>query len=63
MSRLNYFAGASGCVAGFSTRNKFLKRGLLNRVVGVVGFAEPFLNFIDDTVVWCLGSRLGLGGL
>ena len=35
--------------------------GLLGRVVSVVGFVEHFLNVIDDTVVWCLSSRLGFG--
>ena len=36
-------------------------RGFLGRAVGVVGFARPFLSFVDDAVVLCLDSGLGLG--
>ena len=29
--------------------------------IGIKNFAKPFLNFIDDTVVWCLDSGLDFG--
>ena len=33
----------------------------LGRAVCVVDFAKHFQNFVDDTVVWFLNSRLDLG--
>ena len=55
------FARASGCIADFGTRDGLLTQGLLKQAVGVVGFAKPFLGFVDDAVVWCLSSGVGLG--
>ena len=36
-------------------------RGFLNRAVGVMDCAGHFLNFIDDAMIWCLGSEMDLG--
>ena len=37
-----------------------LLRNFLNKAIGIINFAKPFLKFIDDAVVWCLGSKLDL---
>ena len=48
ISQLICFARASSHVADFSTRNKLLTQKLL------------ILNFIDDTMIWYLNSKLDL---
>ena len=60
-SLLFRFSGSSGRVAGFGTRDRLLARGLLERGYGFSRLARPFLGFVDDDVVWCLNSGLGLG--
>ena len=35
-------------------------RNFLNRAIGIINFAKHFQNFIDDAVVWFLGSKLDL---
>ena len=30
----------------------------LNKAIGIINFAKPFLNFIDDTMIWFLNSKL-----
>ena len=47
-SQLIRFARASRHVADFYTRNKLLTQNLL----GIMNFAKPFLNFIDDTMIF-----------
>ena len=59
ISQLICFAGASSYVTDFSTGSELLTQKLL-KAIGIINFAKPFLNFIDDTMVWCLSSRLGL---
>ena len=29
----------------------FKLRNFLNKVIGIINFAKPFLNFIDDTMI------------
>ena len=50
VSQLIRSAGASSYVAGFSARNELLTH-FLNKAIGIINFAKPFLNFIDDTMV------------
>ena len=38
------FARSSSHVADFNTRNKLLTKRFLNKVIGVINFAKPFLN-------------------
>ena len=45
------FARASSYVADFNTRNKLLTQKLLNKAIGFINCAKPFLNFIDDTMI------------
>ena len=52
ISQLIRFARASSHVADFNTRNKLLTqklRNFLNKAIGIINFARPFLNLIDDT--------------
>ena len=51
ISQLIRFARASSHVADFNTRNKLLTRNFLNKVIGIMNFTKPFLNFIDDTMI------------
>ena len=46
------FARAISHIADFNTRNKLLTQKLLNKAIGIINFAEPFLNFINDTTIW-----------
>ena len=32
----------------------------LNKAIGIRNFAKPFLNFIDDIMIWYLNSKLNL---
>ena len=38
----------------------FLLRIFLNKAIGIINFAKPFVNFIDDTMIWYLNSKLDL---
>ena len=55
ISQLICFARASSYVADFNTSNKFL-----NKAIGIINFAKHFLNFIDNTMIWFLNSKLDL---
>ena len=33
---------------------------ILNKAIGIINFAKHFLNFIDDTMIWYLSSKLNL---
>ena len=37
-----------------------LLRNFLNKAIGIINFAKPFLNFIDDTMICFLNSKLDL---
>ena len=50
ISQLICFARASSHVVDFNTRNKLLTEKLL-KAIGIIYFAKPFLNFIDDTMI------------
>ena len=45
------FSRASSYVTDFNTRNKLLTQKILNKAIGIINFAKPFLNFIDDTMI------------
>ena len=60
ISHLIRFARASNYVADFNTRNKLLIRNFLNKAIGIINFAKHFQNFIDDTMIWFLNSKLDL---
>ena len=45
------FARASSHVADFNTHNNLLTKKLLKQGIGIINFAKPFLNFIDDTLI------------
>ena len=45
------FARASRHVADFYTRNKLLTKKLLNNAMGIINFAKPFLDFVDNTMI------------
>ena len=51
ISQLIPFARASSLVADFNTRNKLLTQNFLNKAIGIINFAKPSLNFIDDTMI------------
>ena len=48
ISQLIRFDRASSYVTDFNTRNKLLTQKLLKKDIGIINFAKPFLNFIDD---------------
>ena len=58
ISQLIRFASASSYVADFNTRNKFLTQKLFKQGYRYHNFAKPFLNFVDDTMIWFLNSKL-----
>ena len=60
ISQLIRFARASSHVAGFDTRNTLLTQKLLKLLIGIINFAKPFLNFIDDTMIRYLNSKFDL---
>ena len=60
ISQLIRFARASSYVADFNTRNKLLTQKLLKQAIGIINFAKHFQNFIDDTMIWFLNSKLDL---
>ena len=51
ISQLIRLARASSHVADFNIRNKMLTQNFLNKAVGIINLAKPFLNFIDDTMI------------
>ena len=52
ISQLIRFARASSQVADFNTPNKLLTQiFFFNNAIGIMNFAKPFLNFIDDTMI------------
>ena len=56
ISQLIRFARASSHVADFTTHNKLLTRKLLKQ--GIINLAKPFLNYIDNTMILYLNSKL-----
>ena len=50
ISQLICFGRASSYVADFNTRNKLLTQNL-NKAIGIINFAKPFLNLKDDTMI------------
>ena len=42
------FARASRYFTDFNTQNKLLTQNFLNMAIGIINFAKPFLNFIND---------------
>ena len=51
ISQLICFARASSYVTDFNTGNKLLTQNFLNKAINIINFANPFLNFIDDTMI------------
>ena len=45
------FARASSHLADFNTRNKLLIQNFLNKDIRIINFANPFLNFMNDTMI------------
>ena len=35
-------------------------RNFLKKAIGIINFAKPFLDFMDDTVIYYLNSKLDL---
>ena len=54
---------ASSHAADFNTRNKLLTQKLLKQGYLTINFARHFLNFIDDSMIWHLNSKLNLKSL
>ena len=63
VSRLVRFAGASGCVAGFSTRNRLLTRRLLGRGCRCRRLRGEFSGFCGRYFGLISGFQVGLGSL
>ena len=53
ISQLIRYARASSYVADLTQK-------LLKQAIGIINFTKPFLNFIDDTIIWFLNSKLDL---
>ena len=51
ISQLIRFARASSYITDFNTCNKLLTQKLLKKAIGIINFAKPFLNFIEDTMI------------
>ena len=60
ISQLIRFARASSYVSDFNTHNKLLLRNFLNKAIGIVNVAKPFLNFIDDPMILYRNFKLDL---
>ena len=60
ISQLIRFARAFNHVTDSNTRNKLLTQNFLNNAICIINFSNPFLNLIDDTMIWYLNSKLGL---
>ena len=56
ISQIIRFARASSHVADFNTCNKLLTQILLKQGYRYHKLRKPFLNFIDDTMIWYLNS-------
>ena len=50
ISQLIRLARASSYITYFNTRNKLLTQKFL-KAIGIINYAQPFLNFIDDTMI------------
>ena len=50
ISQLIRLARASSYITDFNTRNKLLTQKLL-KAISIINYAQPFLNFIDDTMI------------
>ena len=55
---INRFARASSYISDLNTLNKLLTQNFLNKSTRILNFAKPFLNFIDDTMILYLNSKL-----
>ena len=60
ISQLIRFARASSYVADFNNRNKLLTQTLLKQGYCYHKLCKHFQNFIDDTIIWFLNSKLDL---
>ena len=60
ISQLICFARASSYVTDFNTHNILLTQKLLKQGYRYHKLHKPFLNFIDDTMIWYLNSKLDL---
>ena len=60
ISQLTRFARASSHCANFNTRNKLLTQKRHKQGYRVINIAKYCLNFIDDTIIWYLNSKLDL---
>ena len=48
-------------VADFNTRNKlYCSETFLNKAIGIINFAKPFLNFTDDTILCTINLAIVL---
>ena len=59
-SQLFRFARASSYVTDFNTHNKLLTQKLLKQGYQYHKLRKTFSNFIDDTMIWYLNSKLDL---
>ena len=59
ISQIIRFARASSYVADFNIHNKLLTQKRL-KAISIINFAKHFQNFIDDTMIWFLNSKLDL---
>ena len=39
---------------------QWTKKGFFNKAIVIINFAKHFQNFIDDTMIWFLNSKLDL---
>ena len=58
ISQLIRFARASSYVADSNTRNKLLNQKLLKQGYRYLKLRKHFQNFIDDTMIWFLNSKV-----
>ena len=53
-SQLIHFARAPNQVNDFNTHNKLINcqlKKFLKKAIGIMNFAKPFLNFIEETMI------------
>ena len=60
ISQLIRFTRASSYGNDFNTQNELLTQKLLDRAICIIIVANPFLNFIDYTMILYLNSKLDL---
>ena len=60
ISQLIRFARASSCITDFNTCSKLLTQNFINKAIGIINFAKPFLNFINDTMISYPNSKLDI---